>query len=339
MVTKNLFFTILIIATLAVAGCVSNTELSNNIPPESTQTEQDNSIKTASDGTKYIVNPKDILSGGPPQGGIGVDRGIPALAKENIKFIPIEEADYIQDNELVLVLNHKGEERVYPLQIMTWHEIANDNIQGDAIIITYCPLCGSGIAYESYVEIDGIKTETRFGTSGKLYNSNLIMYDEATETYWQQIGGQAIVGELTGQTLTAISLDTVVWLDYKNSNPNAKVLSQDTGINRNYGRDPYGNYYENSFLLFPVDNEDDTIHPKTIIFGIEHEGNFKAYKEDDLINLGTIEDTIGETNIIVTRNDAGIVTITADGKELVKERDMRFAWYAFHPTTLLFESE
>jgi len=129
-------------------------------------------------------------------------------------------------------------------------EIANDNIAGDPIAITYCPLCGSGIAYEGKVKINDELVETEFGTSGKLYNSNLIMYDALTDTYWTQIDGLGIVGELTGQKLISISVDTVVWRDWKNSDnaKNAEVLSQETGMNRNYGRDPYGNYYEDSFL-------------------------------------------------------------------------------------------
>ncbi|MBI2043729.1 DUF3179 domain-containing protein, partial [Candidatus Pacearchaeota archaeon] len=145
-------------------------------------------IKTLADGTRYLVHPNNIISGGPSKGGIGVDRGIPALAEENINFVSVEEADeWIDDSELVLALTYNGVERVYPLQILVWHEIANDNINGNPILVTYCPLCGSGIAYERKIEFNSERIETRFGTSGKLYNSNLIMYDEKTETYWQQI--------------------------------------------------------------------------------------------------------------------------------------------------------
>ncbi|MFQ5531845.1 MAG: DUF3179 domain-containing protein [Candidatus Nanoarchaeia archaeon] len=301
-------------------------------------------IKTTSDGTKYIINPNLIRGGGPPKGGIGVDRGIPALAEENINFVTVSEADdWIEDNELILVLLRGDIVRVYPLQIMVWHEIANDRINGDLIAVTYCPLCGSGIGYEAVVEVDGEKKETRFGTSGKLYNSNLVMYDELTDTYWQQIDGIAIVGELTGQELVEISVDTVVWRDFKTSSlaEDADVLSQNTGMTRAYGRDPYGNYYENSFLLFPVDNEDNSVHPKTPIVGIEVNGEFKAYREDEVRELGKIEDNVGGVDIIVESGEAGIIVITnkETGEEIVKERDFWFAWYAFHPDTNLYELE
>ena len=160
----------------------------------------DEDIKVTSSGVKYIVDPAKILSGGPPKD------GIPSI--DNPKFVSVKEADaWIQDNELVLGLIYKGVKRVYPLQILVWHEIVNDSVAGDPLLITYCPLCGSGIAFERV--LDGKAVE--FGTSGKLYNSNLVMYDRKTDTYWTQIDGKAIVGELTGQELKEISIDTVAW--------------------------------------------------------------------------------------------------------------------------------
>ena len=300
----------------------------------------DSEIKIAKDGTKYIVNPSKIRGGGPGKGGIGVDRGIPALADENINFVSVEEADnWIEDNELVLALEYKGIKRVYPYQILVWHEIVNDNIAGDPILITYCPLCGTGIAYESYIEVNGKKVETRFGVSGKLFNSNLIMYDEVTDTYWQQIDGLAIVGELTGQELKEISIDTVVWREWKAIHPDSEVLSQETGISRNYGRDPYGNYYEDSFLLFPVENSDNRIFAKDLVFGIEINGIYKAYREIDVKKEGVIEDVVNGVNIRVERLDDGRIVVTNidTGKEIVKETGFWFSWYAFHPDTELWE--
>jgi hypothetical protein len=287
-------------------------------------------------GQKYILDPDKVRGGGPPKGGIGVDRGIPALDESNIQYTTVQEADtWIQDNELVLAIIHKGKKRVYPLQIMVWHEIANVVIAGDPIAITYCPLCGSGIAYYRVINNQPVK----IGTSGKLYNSNLIMYDDLTETYWQQIDGKAIIGELTGLELQELNIDTVVWRDWKTNHPDSEVLSQQTGMNRNYGRDPYGDYYEDSFLIFPVDNEDNRIHPKTPILGVEINGQFKAYKEDDLKELVIINDEIDGTKIKLEIDEAGTITITnLDTNEIiVKERDFWFAWYAFHPDTDLYE--
>jgi hypothetical protein len=280
------------------------------------------------DGVKFLIDPNKIRSGGPPKD------GIPSI--DNPKFVSVDDADkWIQDNELVLALIYDGVKRVYPLQILVWHEIVNDNINGKAILVTYCPLCGSGIAYEPIIN----EQEVKFGTSGKLYNSNLIMYDRLTDSYWTQIDGIAVVGELTGTKLKPISIDTVTWGNWKSAHPNSEVLSQQTGFSRAYGNDPYGSYYEDSFLIFPVENSDDRIHSKTVIFGIEFNGKYKAYQESDLIENPEIIDTIDNVNIIVTRDSAGIVKIVNSdtNEEIVKERDFWFAWYAFHPDTELYQ--
>ena len=288
-------------------------------------------VFTSESGIRSIVDPSEILGGGPPKD------GIPSIDKP--KYVSLEEADeWIADNELVLALIYKGVTRVYPLQILVWHEIVNDWIAGDPVLITYCPLCGSGIAYER--TLDGAPVE--FGTSGKLYNSNLVMYDRKTDTYWSQIDGLAIVGERAGEELTAISIDTVVWRDWKAQHPESEVLSQETGHVRDYGRDPYGSYYEDSFIWFPVEASDSRVHPKTVIFGIEVETPdgtvYSAYRENDLIELGSIDDVVGGVRVRVERASDGIVTIThlETGDSLIKERDFWFAWYAFHPDTLLY---
>ena len=139
--------------------------------PEVSHVEEEFEIKTTPEGVKYIVEPDKIVGGGVPKD------GIPSI--DNPKFVSLEEADeWIQDNELVLAITYKGVTRVYPLQIMVWHEIVNDTIAGDPILITYCPLCGSGIAFEGRINGE----EVEFGTSGKLYNSNLVMYDRKTDS-------------------------------------------------------------------------------------------------------------------------------------------------------------
>lgn len=282
------------------------------------------------DQPESLVDESKILSGGPPKD------GIPSI--DDPKYVSVSEADeWIEDNELVLALTYEGVKRVYPLQIMVWHEIVNDWIAGDPILITYCPLCGSGIAYERTINGE----EVEFGTSGKLYNSNLVMYDRLTDSYWTQIDGLAIVGELTGMELNAISIDTVVWRDWKVNHSDSEVLSQDTGFNRDYGRDPYGSYYEDSFLLFPVESQDTRVHPKTVVFGIEIDGKFKAYKESDLVETSVINDNFSGVDLKLERSSDGVVKIinTETNEEIVKERDFWFAWYAFHPDTELYGVE
>lgn len=279
------------------------------------------------DGVRYLVDPTMIMSGGPSKD------GIPSI--DHPQYVSLDEADeWISDDELVLALIYKDVKRVYPLQILVWHEIVNDFVAGDPLLITYCPLCGSGIAYDR--TIDGEAVE--FGTSGKLYNSNLVMYDRLSDTYWSQIDGLAIVGELAGQELTPISLDTVVWRDWKATNQDSEVLSHNTGFDRDYGRDPYGSYYEDSFICFPVEGRDDRIHPKTVVFGVEIGGAYAAYREEDLMALGSIEDRVGGVRIRISRDETGIVKVRNlnTAESIVKERDFWFAWYAFHPDTRLY---
>jgi len=323
---KRIAFILGILALAALVGCAQSDTLEQQ---QATSAEDGStSIKVDSQGRKYIVDPSKILSGGPPKD------GIPSI--DDPKFVSVSEADqWIRDNELVLAVNYRGVKRVYPLQILVWHEIVNDTIAGDPILVTYCPLCGSGIAYLR--ELNGEAVE--FGTTGRLYNSNLVMYDRKTDTWWTQIDGKAIVGELAGGELTEVSIDTVAWRDWKAVHPDSEVLNQDTGFSRPYGRDPYGSYYQDSFLMFPVENEDQRIHPKTVIFGIEVDGVYKAYREEDLIERGTFEDSVAGVRIRVNRDSAGIVTFTDldSDREIVKERGFWFAWYAFHPDTLVYE--
>jgi len=304
--------------TAALPGHRSTTVACVSNPPK---------VYTNDAGVRYIVDPSLLIAGGPPKD------GIPSI--DNPLYISMEEADeWIADDELVLALIYKGVKRVYPLQILVWHEIVNDVVAGDPLLITFCPLCGSGIAYER--SIDG--NPVAFGTSGFLYNSNLVMYDRQTETYWSQINGMAIVGERSGQELVPISLDTVVWKDWKLSHSDSEVLSPNTGVARDYGRDPYGSYHAANYIWFPVAGQDDRIHPKTVVFGVEIDGVYVAYCEEDLLELGAIDDYVNGVRIRISRDTAGIVSVLnlSTQEAVVKERDYWFAWYAFHPDTHLF---
>ncbi|MBD3164640.1 DUF3179 domain-containing protein [Candidatus Woesearchaeota archaeon] len=293
---------------------------------------QSGKIKTTPEGTKYLVHPDKLIGGGPPK------NGIPSI--DSPEFVSVQEADeWLADDEEVLALEYKGERRVYPLQIMVWHEIVNDNVQGSPVLITYCPLCATGIAFERTIGGE----EVEFGTSGKLYNSNLVMYDRKTDSYWTQIGGRAIVGELAGMELANIPISTVKWGNWKQSHPDSKVLSRDTGHIRNYGADPYGNYYNTDDVLFPLENEDEdnTAHPKVIVFGIEINNQSKAYPEAELNRLRTIEDILGGAPITLKKDSDGIISAknSNTGKNIPFERSFWFAWHAFHPDTEIYRAK
>jgi hypothetical protein len=231
---------------------------------------------------KSIVPLDQIVSGGPPPD------GIPSI--DNPKFISVQEASkFLKDSELVLGLNINGDVRAYPLQILVWHEIVNDNVGAVPVAITYCPLCFTNQVFNRTIDE---RVVAEFGTSGKLYNSNLVMYDRTTKTLWSQALAEGIVGKYAGTKLQRVPFDVAYWKEWKQLYPDSKVLSRDTGSNRPYGADPYGDYYTNSDVLFPVSNKDSRLDLKEIVVGFENKGQFKAYKQQDIENKKVINDQV-----------------------------------------------
>ncbi|MFQ5995829.1 MAG: DUF3179 domain-containing protein [Acidiferrobacterales bacterium] len=183
------------------------------------------------DFSRYCVPYGEILSGGVPRD------GIPPI--DNPKFVTTDDADqWIGAEEPVIALELNGDARAYPLQIMTWHEIANDVVGGVPITVSFCPLCNSAVVFDR--RLDGVVYD--FGVSGNLRNSDLIMWDRQTESWWQQLTGEGIVGTLAGKKLTLLASTTIAWSDFKAANPGGKVLSRDTGHFRQYGQNPYVGY-------------------------------------------------------------------------------------------------
>jgi Protein of unknown function (DUF3179) len=237
-------------------------------------------------GSKSIVPLDQIVSGGPPRD------GIPSI--DNPKFVSAEDAG-LQDSDLVLGLNINGDIRAYPLKILVWHEIVNDEVGGTPVAVTYCPLCFTNQVFHR--TIDGQTVE--FGTSGKLYNSNLVLYDRTSESLWSQALGQAIVGEHAGKKLERIPFDVAFWREWKALYLETKVLSQDTGFGRSYGVDPYGNYYTDPNILFPVSHRDDRLDPKEVVVGLENEGSYRAYQLQQIEDSHIINDDISGRKIVL----------------------------------------
>lgn len=267
------------------------------------------------------------------QQGCPVKDCIPAI--DNPKFISGAEAEkliQIRDGDVVFGINYKGVARAYPQRILNWHEIVNDTVAGDTILVTFCPLCGTAIGFER-------PDDTTFGVSGKLVNSNLVMYDRKTETLWQQLGGEAIVGKLVGQKLKPLPVDTLLWKDWKKLHPDTQVLSHDTGFSRDYSTYPYGSYEQDRDIYFPAEGANDTrLHPKEIVWGTEVNGKFKAYSDKKLAEVGKLDDVLAGIRLEITRNKEGQVRIIKeDGSELVPDRSMWFAWVSFHPESDLYK--
>jgi hypothetical protein len=183
------------------------------------------------DFSRHLVPLTDFLPGGPPRDGIpplDAPRVVSAVAANR----------YLRGDEPVLAVTVTRRARAYPIRIMLWHEVANDMLAGRAILVTYCPLCNSGVAFDR--RVDG--RVLRFGTTGLLRFSNLVMWDRQTESWWQQFDGQALVGRLAGKRLRMLPSETLSWADFKHRYPHGDVLAQATGYERPYGLNPYRRY-------------------------------------------------------------------------------------------------
>ncbi|MBI2012025.1 DUF3179 domain-containing protein [Candidatus Daviesbacteria bacterium] len=290
---------------------------------------------------------QNAVSGGPPKD------GIPAIDKP--QYTTAAEADsWLLPNDVVFGIDYQGFVAAYPQRILVWHEILNDQINRQKVSISYCPLTGTAIGFEASVTKD---LDSSFGASGKLVNSNLIMYDRISDSYWPQILGKAINGPAKGRNLQEFPVVWTTWDKWKTKFPETKVLSKNTGFVRNYdvNGDPYGSYlredkgyYASDRLIFePINkqsfssNKDDRLKPKTVVVGIrDKDGNAVAILKDSLRQQKKMEVSLGD-KVVVVDYDQSLDFYQAsvkDTKEAINAFDaMWFAWVAFYPNTKLIE--
>ncbi len=258
----------------------------------------------------------------------GVRDCIPSL--DAPKYVAATDAGFLDESELVLAIEINGDARAYPVAILNFHEIVNDEIGDQPIAITYCPLCGSGAAFHRNV---GGRT-LDFGVSGLLRNSDLILYDRATESLWQQITGRAFAGPLRGRLLDFIPVTLTQWSKWRSAHPHTLVLSTDTGFDRPYAnKTPYGDYDSSRRLLFPV-SFDRQLHPKTVVHGVEVDGKAYAVTDEALASSGTIDQPGSPGVRWRIRTSGEVEAFRLDTSEpLVSHRMFWFAWYSFHTAT------
>ena len=261
-----------------------------------------------------------LASGGPPPD------AIPSI--DDPRFISIPETDkWLADEKLVLGVRFNGLTRAYPLAILNWHEIVNDDFDGTKVVVTYCPLCDSGLAFLA-PEIEGVIAE--FGTSGRLFRSDLVMYDRVTATFWEQFQGRPIVGPLVGVAgrLHRIPVDIVPYGLWKLEHPETTVLDRPlagdrlgnrtgagrTGseeeFSRDYFSDPYSRYRvtgtrSGSVTEFGVPFNDDRLGAKDQVVGIVANGQAKAYAREAMIQQRLFNDVVGGVPVLVAVSPAG----------------------------------
>lgn len=268
----------------------------------------------------------EILSGGPPRDGI---RSI-----DDPKLISNEEAaEWLADNEPVIALEINGDARAYPLQIITWHEIVNDEVGGVPAVVTFCPLCNSALAFDR--RLNGEVFE--FGVSGLLRNSDLIMYDRTTETLWQQFTGEAIVGDLTGERLTFLPTSIVSFADFREAHPDGQILSRDTGLRASYGTNPYAGYDTYQHVLSSGGNlplfqgeVDGRLEPadRVVTVSLDEAGIDIAYPVATIEELRVVNDMRGDQDLVVFFTPG---TASALGARVIAEAEDVGATGVFDP--------
>lgn len=263
---------------------------------------------------------------------------IPAI--KHPRFETISQADqWLKDQDLVFDYSSNGH-RAYPQKILNWHEVVNDQIGDVPIAITYCPLTGSALAFDRRFNGQALD----LSVSGKLYNSNLVIYDQQTKSLWQQITGQAIVGSSTNSKLNQLPLNTLTYAEWKRQYPSGQILSRNTGFSRDYSIHPYGDYEQTDQLNFPVtDSPDTTIPLKTPVYGITINDQSKAYTHQALIREtefdGVLNDTLGGHYLRISYDNGEITVedLSSKKSQVISTRMFWFAWKLFYPQSALYQ--
>lgn len=266
-------------------------------------------------------------------GGVPRD-GIPPI--HDPKFVAAAEADFMRGKDRVLGVVRNGIAKAYPIKILDRHEVVNDKFGDESIVVTYCPLCFSGMSF--VVEFGDV--ELKFGVSGLLYNSDVLLYDYRTGSLWSQLLSAAISGPLKGYSIPAIPTAHTTWRDWQKRHPDTQVLSTDTGFRFKYRGSPYADYKNSSRLMFPVAETSNAYRRKELVLGITIDGVDKTYpfKELRKHDQASFTDTIGSRELTIEWNEDEQYARAVDssGEEITTVIVYWFAWYAFHPDTEIF---
>lgn len=279
-----------------------------------------------------LIDKSRILAGGPPRD------GIPAIDQPH--FVAPDKAAFLRPNDRILGIAINGVSKAYPIKILNWHEIVNDSIGDVNYAITYCPLCGTGVAFSARVK----GMPLNFGVSGLLYNSDVLLYDRQTESLWSQILSQAISGKMKGERLKRLPITHTRWSSWLKTHPDTRVMSEQTGYARDYDRNPYSGYEHSRAIYFSVSNKaPGDYHPKERVLGLEIKGRYKAwpFSEIDKAGKAVFDDRFAGQVLTIhwdKRNQQAKIT-DASGKILPTIESFWFAWYAFHPDTEVFKQE
>lgn len=291
---------IAIAITLAACGAGS---LAGPTDAESDSTADDDSLVTVpihlqsmaeiweTDFSNSIIDLEELLVGIP----ISDPRdAIPPI--DNPRFEAVSESDWIEDQEPGVLIEIEGDARFYPLSVMTRHEIVNDEIAEVPVAVTYCPLCNTALVFDRRFEGETL----RLGVSGLLRNSDLVMWDDVTQTLWQQVTGEAIVGKHAGESLTPLASAIVRWADFRDTHPDGQALSSDQGFGLVYGSNPYEFYSSRGRPYNFYSGEiDDRFPALERVVGISVNGIDKAYPFSLINKVRVVHDNLGGQELVV----------------------------------------
>lgn len=261
---------------------------------------------------------------------------IPSI--DDPKFVPASAASvFLSDDDLVVGVNIGDESKAYPIKILNWHEVVNDEIGDKNVAITFCPLCFTGIVYERMIGDEPVE----FGVSGYLLNSNLVMYDKKTDALWSQLTGEALTGAQIGKELNKITAWTVQFGVWKQDHPDTLVLSTDTGFERDYDLYPYGEYRESKEIYFALENSDNRLFEKELIIGVTVADKSKAYPvsvlKEQFPEGGEFEDSVGGHPVFIKWDKEMLTAVdTVRNVDLTPVTAYWFAWAAFYPETEIY---
>lgn len=343
---------VLVVVLLAVGAIIGfswiNTDTDSEVNSGNVSTTQESLYKSYS----FEELNSEIMSGG-----VGKD-DIPSI--DDPKFSSADEVE-MDDGEIVFGVEKNGKVRAYPQRILVSHEIVNDDFSGKKVTVSYCPLTASAMGHKSGVEM---------GVSGDLLNSNLVMYDRDTESYWPQIMSTAINGEKQGESLDEFRVVWTTWGEWKDKHPDTEVLTEETGHLRNYDSDPYGDYnprsgyYDSQNVMFSLMAENNSRHPKEMVLGYRNSDGAAAFEYDQLREEKVIDSEIGgksyvmvyeevlDTGRLYSNPEKVEVSVSEDGKYKVngevynadnlplEEKPVFdvfwFAWNSFYPEAKIY---
>jgi uncharacterized protein DUF3179 len=275
----------------------------------------------------HVVPPEQIRDGGPAKD------AIPAVREP--QFVKAGQATFLEANDKVIGVVVEGRARAYPIRILNWHEVVDDSIEGIPLAVTFCPLVQDAAVYKRAAGGDQTLV---FGVSGKLYQSNLVLYDANTQSLWSQLDGRALAGPMAGRKLSAIPSTIMTWEAWRKKHPATDVLSMNTGYARDYGIDPYWGYEHGAEIVSPVTHLDERLDAHEFVLGISAGGQDEAFTLSKLAGAPMpLRVQLGGTGLTINYDaGSGAASASVAGERIPAYNGYWFAWAAFHPGTAIW---